>query len=59
MTIQVGDHVYWKIRVGMFYRTISGIVESIKGNTANVRKTTQKDWGYVEKDINGLTKSKN
>lgn len=54
-----GNHVYWKQFTGTFVHTISGIVESIKGDTATIVQTTQNSYGKrVNRKLTNITKSK-
>lgn len=56
--IKRGDKVYWKMRVGMYYRTMSGRVESIKGDWLTIVVNTQNSGGRVRKKENEVTKNK-
>lgn len=57
--IKVGTGVYWRMRVGMFMRTLSGTVEEINDNIATVIVNTQNTYGKrYKKSIGSLTKNK-
>lgn len=59
MHVQVGDKVWWRIRAGMFYRTLSGTLMSIdkKTNIASVNVQTQNVHGALRNvHVNLLTK---
>ena len=57
--IKVGDSVYWRIRIGMFTRTLGGKVEEIQDGIATVSVSTQNIYGKrYKKSIGDLTKNK-
>ena len=58
--LKVGDHVYWSVpRSYMSPITISGVIDSIDGETATVYQTTQNTHGkIIKKQLNTLTKAK-
>jgi hypothetical protein len=57
--IKVGDSVYWRIRVGMFNRTLGGKVEEINDGIATVSVQTQNIYGKrYKKSVGDLTKNK-
>jgi hypothetical protein len=59
--IKAGDSVYWRKRVGMFARTLSGTVKEINKETgmASVSVQTQSIYGRIDNvDLNRLIKSK-
>lgn len=59
MEIQVGDSVYWRIRIGSFLRTLGGKVESIENGIATVVVQTQNIYGKrYKKSVGDLTKNK-
>jgi transcription elongation factor len=43
--IKIDDLVWWKIRIGYFYRTLSGRVTKINNNIATVKLNTQNGFG--------------
>jgi hypothetical protein len=50
MNIKVGDMVWWRIRVGMFNRTLSGTVTEIDDkNMASVSVQTQNIYGAIRR----------
>jgi ribosomal protein L35AE/L33A len=56
--LKVGDSVYWRMRVGMFSRTLSGKITKIEGNTAMVEVHTQNIYGAeYKKKLSTLTKN--
>jgi hypothetical protein len=56
-TLKKGDKVYWRMRAGMYYRTLSGRIKSIKDDIAVVEVHTQNIYGKnYNKHINDLTK---
>lgn len=55
MTIKKGDKVWWRIKAGMFFRTLSGTVEEINDNIASVKVSTQNVHGAIyKKHVNHL-----
>ena len=60
MNIKVGDTVWWRIRAGMYYRTLSGKVTEIDAdNIASVEVNTQNIYGAIRKThINNLNLKK-
>ena len=57
--LKVGDSVYWRIRVGMFNRTLGGKIESIADGKAVVCVQTQNTYGKrYTKSLGDLTKNK-
>lgn len=57
--LNIGDKVYWKIRVGIFYRTLSGKIINIENEIATITAQTQNTYGkQYKKHVNTLTKSK-
>ena len=57
--IKVGDSVYWRIRLGMFTRTLGGKVLEINEGIATVAVQTQNIYGKpYKKAIGDLTKNK-
>ena len=57
--IKVGDSVYWRLRVGMFMRTLGGRVEEINDGIAVVSVSTQNIYGKrYKKSVGDLTKNK-
>lgn len=57
--IKVGDSVYWRIRVDMFMRTLSGTVEEINDGIATVSVNTQSTYGKrYKKSVGAITKNK-
>jgi len=57
--IKVGDRVYYRVRMGHFPRTISGVVTKIDGDNVTIRRTTQNTYGKPDIVAMGkLTKSK-
>lgn len=57
--INIGDKVYWGIRIGMFRRTLSGEVIEINDDVATVSVQTQNIYGkHYKKNIGCLTKNK-
>jgi len=57
MEVKVGDKVWWRARVGMFVRTLSGTVKEIDAeNMASIETHTQNIYGAIrKKHINHLT----
>ena len=59
--IKAGDSVYWRKRVGMFVRTLSGTVKEINKETGmvSVSVQTQNIYGRIDNvDVSRLIKSK-
>ena len=48
MHVKVGDKVWWRIRAGMFYRTLSGTLMSIDKDIASVEVHTQNVHGALK-----------
>lgn len=55
--LKIGDSVYWRMRVGMFSRTLSGTITEINGDTATVNVLTQHIHNQpYKKKLRNLTK---
>jgi len=59
MTIKKGDKVWWRVKAGMYFRTVSGTVEEINNDIATVCVQTQNVHGkQVNRNVNHLNKKK-
>jgi len=60
MEIKVDDKVWWRVRAGMFYRTLSGTVTEIDAdNMASVSVQTQNIYGAIRRThVNNLNLKK-
>jgi hypothetical protein len=59
MDFKEGDKVYWRLRIGMFLRTLSGVITKVEGDIATVIVNTQNIWGKeYHQHISTLTKNK-
>jgi hypothetical protein len=57
--IKIGDTVYYKYRIGFFYRTLSGIVLKIKNNIVTLKITNQNSYGkIIQINVNNLNLKK-
>lgn len=55
--IEIGDEVYYRYRVGHFYKTRSGVVTEINDGVATLKLTNQNTYGGTERvNINILIK---
>jgi len=59
MDLNIGDKVYWRLRIGMFLRTLSGRITKIENSIATVCVNTQNTYNKEYNiHVNHLTKNK-